>query len=64
MSDLIALLEKLPDRPWVDILVLTGLGGGLVFAIWIVGGALKDLATILLLRPNARLGRHVKRKGK
>ena len=51
MSDLIGFLQSLETAPWVNILVLIGLCGGLVFAIWIVGGAIADVFKVLLVRP-------------
>ena len=58
MSDLIGFLQSLETAPWVNILVLIGLCGGLVFAIWIVGGAIADVFKVLLVRPNRQLGAH------
>lgn len=59
MSDLIGFLETLNTVSWVNVLVLIGLCGGLVFAVWIVGGALADIGKVLLLRPTRRLGAHI-----
>ena len=58
MSDLIGFLESLETAPWVNTLVLIGLVGGLVFAVWIVGGAIADVFKVLLVRPNRQLGAH------
>jgi hypothetical protein len=61
MSDLIRFLENLDPKtwPWADVLILIGLCGGIVFAIWIVGGALRDIIRALFTRPNKKLGGHV-----
>ena len=60
MSDLIGFLEDLDPKvwPWADVLILIGLCGGLVFAVWIVGGAIADVFKVLLVRPNRQLGAH------
>ena len=57
MSELTEWTEKF-GWPAIDILVLVGLAGGLVFAVWCVGGAIVDVCKALLVRPERKLGKH------
>ena len=59
MKELAELIDQMPPdaQLWFDLYILAGVAGGFVFAVWLIGGLIVNLARLLFKRPKAK-GKH------